>query len=89
MNEGGNFSGKSVGNLHSIEFFLNLCNGGDRTVELGQRLGKIIGDLDILEPIKRRDRELGSGDVPERAEIIDAVNSSLDSVVDGSDVVLD
>jgi hypothetical protein len=80
---------ESVGNLHSVELFLNLCNSGDRTVELDQRLGEVIGDLDVLEPVKRRDRELGNGDVPEGVDIIDPVNGSLDSVVDGSDVVLD
>jgi len=89
MNEEGNSSGKGIGGLHSVELFLDFCNSGDRTVELDQRLGKIIGDLDILEPIKRRDRELGSGDVRERVDIIDTVNGSLDSIVDGSDVVLD
>ena len=59
----GVLTAKRIGNLHSIEFILNLCNAGDRTVELDQRLGKIVRDLDVLEPIERRNGELGSGDV--------------------------
>lgn len=78
----------SVVDLHSIELVLDICNGGDRAVELDQRLGEIIGDLDVLESIKRRDSELGGGDVCEGVDFVDAVNSGLDSVVDRSDVIL-
>jgi len=80
---------KSVWDLHSVEFCLDLGSGGDGTVELDQRLGKIIGDLDVLEPIERRDSELGNGDVCKGIKFVDRVNGSLDSVVDGSDIVLD
>ena len=52
-------------------------------------MGKIIGDLDVLEAIERRDRELGNGDVRKGIDFVDRVNGSLDSVVDGIDVVLD
>lgn len=42
-----------------------------------------------MESIERRDRELGNGDVRKGIDLVDRVNGSLDSVVDGSDVVLD
>ena len=42
-----------------------------------------------MEPIERRDSELGNGDVRKGVNLVDPVNGSLDSVVDGSDVVLD
>lgn len=82
-------AGKNVGNLHGIELVLDICNGRDRTVELDQRLGEIIGNLDILEPIERRYGELGNGDICEGIDFVDPVNSGLDSVIDGGDVVLD
>jgi hypothetical protein len=52
-------------------------------------LGKVVGNLDVLEPIERRDAELGSGDVGKRVDFIDRVDGSLDSVVDRRDVALD
>ena len=44
--------------------------------------------MDVLESIKRRNGELRSGDVREGIDFVDPVNGSFDSVVDGSDVVL-
>ena len=52
-------------------------------------MGKVIGDLDILEPIERRDSELRSSDVSEGIDFVDPVNSGLDGIVDGGNVVLD
>ena len=52
-------------------------------------MGKVVGNLDVLEPIERRDAELRSGDVCKRVDFIDRVDCSLDSVVDGRDVALD
>jgi hypothetical protein len=50
-------------NLQSVEFILDIGSRRDRTIEFDQRLSEIVGDLDVLEPIKRRDRELRSIDL--------------------------
>lgn len=51
-------------------------------------MGEIVGDCDVLEPIKGRDSELRSSDGSKGIDFVDAVNSSFDSVVDRIDVVL-
>lgn len=63
--------------------------GRDRTVELDQRLSKIVGELDVLERIEGRDRKLGSVDLRKRIDFVDSVDKRLDGAVNGVHVVLD
>lgn len=41
-----------IENTHGVELFLDLLRRRDRTVKFDQRLGKIVGDCDVLESIK-------------------------------------